>query len=167
MSYVGGILLYIHKYMKKLVLITSLALSTLMVTSAQINVTGGSVQGTVNGVPVSVGVGGYAGGVAAGAGQVNGGPLLQLLALAQTIVVRLVPFLIGIAVITFFWFLIKYVIAGGEDADGRRKALAGMGYALIAIFVMVSLWGIIGFAGNLLGINQGGTAPAPGLPIPQ
>lgn len=140
-------------------------LGSIMIAAAQITIGGGSVTGTVGGVPVSVGVGGTAG-VVAGAGQVNGGPLLQLLALAQTIVARLVPFAIGIAVLAFFFFLIKYIIMG-ESADDKKKNLAGMGYALIALFVMVSVWGIIGFAGSLLGIGQGGSVPVPGIPIPQ
>ena len=105
-------------------------------------------------------------GSAAQQGQVNGGALLTLLALAQTIVTRLVPFAVGVAVLAFFWFLIQYIFQGGESADGKGKSVKGMGYSILALFVMVSIWGIIGFFGSLVGVNQGGSVPIPGVPVP-
>jgi hypothetical protein len=30
---------------------------------------------------------------------------------------------------------------------------------------MVSIWGIVGFLGNILGINQGGSIPVPVVPV--
>jgi hypothetical protein len=32
-----------------------------------------------------------------------------------------------------------------------------MGWSIFAIFVMVSIWGIIGFIGGVTGIEQGGS----------
>ena len=96
-------------------------------------------------------------------GQVNGGALLNLLALAQNIVSRLVPFAVGIAVLVFFWFLISFIFKSG-DAAGRDESLKGMGYSILALFVMVSIWGIIGFFGSIFGISQGGSMPGFKLP---
>ncbi len=90
--------------------------------------------------------------------------LLRLLGLAQTIVSRLVPFLIGVAVLAFFWFLITFIVKGKESPDEQKKSLAGMGYSILAIFVMVSVWGIIGFFGSIFGIGQGGSMPGFKLP---
>jgi hypothetical protein len=42
-----------------------------------------------------------------------------------------------------------------------------MGYSILAIFVMVSIWGIIGFIGNTLGVGAGGGAPVPVVPVLQ
>jgi uncharacterized membrane protein YuzA (DUF378 family) len=95
---------------------------------------------------------------------VNLSPILALLAGAQVIVTRLVPFFIGLAVVVFFWFLIKFIVQGGQDPTAKDVSLKGMGYSILAIFVMVSIWGIIGFMASLTGIGQGGTAPAPGVP---
>lgn len=92
---------------------------------------------------------------------VNGTALLSLLGLAQELVNRLTPFLVGVAVLAFFYFLVMLIIKGGKSADGKEGALKGMGYSLLALFVMVSVWGIIGFFGNLLGVGQGGTVPVP------
>ena len=156
--------------MKKALLSISLIIAGAMVSSAQVIQVGGS--GTVNGTPVGVGVtvggtsGGQFGGTIGTQGQVNGSGLLSLLALAQNIVARLVPFAIGIAVLAFFWYLILFIWKGSEDGDEKKKSLAGMGYSILALFVMVAVWGIIGFMSSLLGIQTGGSVPVPGIPVP-
>lgn len=98
--------------------------------------------------------------------QVNGGAILGLLALAQTIVARLVPFAIGLAVLALFWFIIEFVWKGRSDPEAKSLSLKGMGYAVLAIFIMVSIWGIVGFLGSIVGIGQGGSVPTPGIPVP-
>lgn len=100
-------------------------------------------------------------------GQVNGGALLGLLALAQTLVARLVPFAIGLSIVVFFYYIIKFIIAGGQDPEAKTLSLKGMGFSVLAIFVMVSIWGIVGFLGSVTGISQGGVTPIPGIPVPQ
>jgi hypothetical protein len=104
-------------------------------------------------------------GAAANQGQVNGGAILQLLTLAQTIVARLVPFAIGIAVLAFFFFLIK-MITKGDNPDEQKKSMQGMGLSILALFLMVSIWGVIGFLGSVFGVNQGGNIPTPCIPVP-
>ncbi len=96
-------------------------------------------------------------------GQVNGSALLGLLQLAQDIVSKLIPFAIAVAVLVFFWFLITFIVKSGDPAE-RSKSLAGMGYSVLALFVMVSIWGIIGLLGSILGVGQGGTIPIPSVP---
>lgn len=98
-------------------------------------------------------------------GQVNGGALLQLLALAQEIMSRLVPFAVTAAVLVFFWFLIMF-ITKSSDATKRADYLKGMGFSILALFVMVSIWGIIGLLGSIVGVGQGGNIPIPGVPRP-
>lgn len=105
-------------------------------------------------------------GQTASAGQVNGGPLLSLLALAQTLVTRLVPFAVGLAVLAFFWFLIEFIWKGKSDPAKQQESMKGMGLSIIALFVMVSIWGLVGLIGNMFGVGQGGTAPIPGVPVP-
>lgn len=122
---------------------------------------GFQIGGTIGGVPVSFGSGGIA--VGNGFGGANTG-LLGLLALAQLIVKRAVPFLIGVAALAFFWFLIQFIWKGNESGEVQKKSLSGMAYSVLALFVMVSIWGIIGFMGSVVGINQGGTIPNTCLP---
>ncbi len=142
----------------------SFTLGNIMIASAQIN-----VGGTIGGVPVTAGTanGGTVNiGVQATQGQVNGNMLLQLLALAQTLVTRLVPFAIGVAVLAFFWYLVQFIWHGGESGEAKGKSMKGMGYSILALFVMVSIWGIIGALGGMIGIGQGGSVPIPGVPVP-
>ncbi len=99
-------------------------------------------------------------------GQVNGSALLSLLALAQALVSNLGVFAIGVAVLAFFWFLITFIWKGKDSPDEQSKSLRGMGYSVLALFVMVSIWGIIGLLGSITGVNQGGNIPIPGIPRP-
>lgn len=121
----------------------------LVVSSTIINVfaQGVTFNGTVSGTPFSLNFGNTA---------ANGSGVLGLLNLAQTIVARLVPFMIGLAVLAFFWFLVQFIWKGDEDPKKHAEGMKGMGYSLIALFAMVSIWGIIAFAGSILSIGQGG-----------
>lgn len=74
----------------------------------------------------------------------------------------LLPIAVTLAVLFFFWGLAEFILASGEESakeEGRRKMIWGV----VALFVIVSIWGIIAFLGNLLGIGQGGQAPVPGV----
>ncbi|MCF7843298.1 hypothetical protein K9M47_00185 [Candidatus Gracilibacteria bacterium] len=150
--------------MKKIIISTFLIIvSSSMFAAAQLN-----VGGTIGGVPVSVSTGN--GGVinigsgAQGMMGAGGSPILRLLGLAQTVVSRLVPFMIGVAVIAFFWFLIQYIWKGDESAGKRQEGLKGMGYSLLALFVMVSVWGIIAVMSSILGVGVGGGLPPLEMP---
>lgn len=88
----------------------------------------------------------------------------NLIAGTGGLVRMLPPILLGAAVVVFFFFLIRYLIAGKNDPAEKKKELKRMMYSLIAIFVMVTLWGIIAFAGDLIGINPNVAVTAPSLP---
>lgn len=69
------------------------------------------------------------------------------------------PILIGLALLAFFWGLIKYIFSQGDDGkkDGKGLMIGG----IIAIFVMVSIVGIVAFIGRAFGIGQGEILPVP------
>ncbi len=87
-------------------------------------------------------------------GQVNISPLQNLLGGAQALVSQAVPFLIGLAVITFFYGLVMFIWKGKEGGENLTKSKQFMMYSLVAIFVMVSIWGIIVFMQNILGLGN-------------
>ncbi len=91
-------------------------------------------------------------------------PLVNILKLLQLLATRLVPFLIGLAVLAFFWFLIEFIWKGRDDKDAQTKARSGMGWSILALFIMVSIWGIILFLGGVTGIKQGGNMTGFNLP---
>src|SRR3989344_3280203 len=66
--------------------------------------------------------------------------LLDTLALVSSFLNALIGVFITIAIVVFFWGLIRYLVSVGEE---KSEGLQIMFYGVIAIFVMVSLWGII------------------------
>lgn len=76
----------------------------------------------------------------------------------------LVYVVIGIAVILFFWGIIKYVISGANNEEGRREARDLIVYGIIGIFVMVAIWGLVYLIGAILGVTIGGTTQTPDFP---
>lgn len=73
----------------------------------------------------------------------------------------LIPIVIGFAFIYFVWGLTKYITAEGDEkrSEGRSIMIQG----IIAMFVIVSIWGLVDFLGNLLGVTSGGSANLPTL----
>ena len=88
--------------------------------------------------------------------------ITNLLAQAGGIISMLPKLLLGVAVVLFFWYLIKYFIT--ETPDEKNLAVKRMSYSLAAIFIMVTLWGIIAFFGDAIGLNPTATVFAPQLP---
>ncbi len=66
-----------------------------------------------------------------------------------------IPFATTLAVIYFIWEVGKYVVAADDKAKGEARK--GMINGAIALFVVVSIWGIIRFIGTTVGVQQGGT----------
>lgn len=89
-------------------------------------------------------------------GGVTFSPLTTLIGKIQEILDRLVPFLISLAVVGLFWFMLKFVWKGADNPDERKKAKEGVMWSLFAIFLMVGIWGIMKFISYTLGIGLGG-----------
>ena len=92
----------------------------------------------------------------AGAQQANLEYFSRLLNNLGGLVNGAIPLLIGIALLIFFWGLVKYIQkpgGGGEHGgtDGKKIMIAG----LVGLFIMVSVWGIIRVAQTVLGVQSG------------
>ncbi|MBC7836948.1 hypothetical protein H7X87_04210 [Acetobacteraceae bacterium] len=97
-------------------------------------------------------------------GSTSSGPQLRPLAIfvanLTAIVNTAIPLLIALALLTFFWGLVRYLWkAGGSKGEGQSKNL--MIWGLIALFVMVSVWGIINLAQGAFGITGNERVPLP------
>lgn len=92
------------------------------------------------------------------------GPIHALITNVGRIVAALVPILITLALVVFFFGLVRYLWggSGAKHAAGRNLMIWG----LIALFVMVSVWGIIELAQDALGIDakSGTTIPTGFVP---
>lgn len=70
------------------------------------------------------------------------------------------PIVVGLALLAFFWGLVKYIFAAGEE-DKKSEGIRLMIGGIIAIFVIVSVAGIVAWIGGNLGIGQGGSLDTP------
>lgn len=74
--------------------------------------------------------------------------------LLEIIVGTLVPLVISLAVIYFLYGIVKYLIAAGDETK-RKESVKVITYGLIAIFVMVCVWGLVSFITNTFGVSVG------------
>ncbi len=80
------------------------------------------------------------------------GNIRNLIVAVKGIVNLLIPIAVAVTVVVFFWGLIKYVSGSGKGHEqGRNIMIAG----IIALFIEVTLWGVVGFVQNAIGINPG------------
>jgi len=85
-------------------------------------------------------------------GSISG--LSSVVTSIRTLLNSLIPILIALAVIYFFWGLITFIRAAGDDkkrTEGKNQMLWG----IIAIAVMVSIFGIIAWLQGTLGVQTG------------
>ncbi|OGZ07800.1 MAG: hypothetical protein A3D65_05730 [Candidatus Lloydbacteria bacterium RIFCSPHIGHO2_02_FULL_50_13] len=64
----------------------------------------------------------------------------------------IIPVLIGIAVVIFFWGLVKF-IAHADDEKAVTEGKQFMIWGMVGIFVIVALWSIVGFIQEELGLD--------------
>ena len=96
-------------------------------------------------------------------------PLLASAATIETILVTVkrlmdlgIPILITLALLYFLFGLGEYVLESHDDAkktEGRNRMI----YGVVALFVMVSVWGLVGVIASQFGITAGGQIPIPSI----
>jgi uncharacterized membrane protein YidH (DUF202 family) len=97
------------------------------------------------------------------------GPLASTFNQVSSLVGLLIPLLLSVAVLLFFWGLVKFIANASDEAakeEGKRLMIWGM----IAIFVMVSFWSIIGYVQQSTGISGSvvtGSAPTLSNVVPR
>ena len=94
----------------------------------------------------------------------NLAPLKNLVRAVGDVLNLLVPVLIALALVVFFIGLVRYVWgSSGEDSKASAKNIMIAG--LVALFVMVSVWGIVRLAQNALGIGPDQISNTPYVPL--
>lgn len=84
----------------------------------------------------------------------------SLFLLASNLLNALIGILITLAIVVFFWGLVKYLLSGGATEDAH-KGIHQMIWGVVAIFVMVSIWGLIGLLQRTFQVeNRGAILPA-------
>lgn len=86
----------------------------------------------------------------------GGNDAFDLLGVISNIFGVIIPILITFAVIWVIVGVIKYATADGEE--DQTKARKMILHAIIALFVIVSIWGLVAILGRTFGVGQGGTS---------
>ena len=76
------------------------------------------------------------------------------------IIQKIIPIMFAIAIIYFFWGLIQYIRSAGDP----KKAAEGRGimiYGVLALAVMVSVYGLIGWLQGAVGLTPSTTISLP------
>ena len=85
-----------------------------------------------------------------------------LITRAGDLIQQLIPITAAIALLVFFWGLVKFITKAGDEAalaEGRRLMIWGV----VALFVLVTVWGLTEFIGNQLNIQPRSIQPIPSI----
>jgi len=86
------------------------------------------------------------------------GNVSSLLISVGTLINTALPIVVGLALLGFFWGLAMFVFNANDPekhAEGRNIMIWGV----VALFVMVAVWGLVNFVGSALNIQTGGSTP--------
>jgi len=100
--------------------------------------------------------------------------LAPALAFAQTIndivgtiggiIQAITPIVVALALLYFFWGLAKYILAAGDEGS-KQEGKGIMIWGIIALFVMVAVWGLVQVLVETFGVEEGGTQEVPTVNI--
>ncbi|MDD5318289.1 MAG: hypothetical protein PHF79_00495 [Candidatus Pacebacteria bacterium] len=89
--------------------------------------------------------------------------VFSLLATATALINQLLPFIISLTVLVFLWGILMYVTSGA-DTEKRAEARGYMIWGIIALFVMVSVWGLVNILAKSIPGLDNTPINAPSLP---
>jgi hypothetical protein len=103
----------------------------------------------------------------------------DILCTAGKLIGQATPIIAALSLLAFFWGLAMYLfsLSGSSDAashmgggygiqaaaspQGKKMGRTIMVYGIIVLFVMVSIWGIVGLLQQTFGLSSGGTLTPP------
>jgi len=65
-----------------------------------------------------------------------------------------VPLIVSLAVVYFLFGIVKYLLSAGDETK-RKESIKVITFGLIALFVMVSVWGLVSLITNTFGVSVG------------
>ena|SRR3989338_3732704 len=88
--------------------------------------------------------------------QLDTNPKLQHLLKYVTCIISsaVIPLIFALAVAMFVWGVVQFVIYSDEEAK-KAKGKQFMLWGIIALTVMISVWGLVSILGNTFGVNTG------------
>jgi len=65
-----------------------------------------------------------------------------------------VPLIITLALVYFLFGIVKYLTSAGDESK-RKESVKVITFGIIALFVMVSVWGVVSFITNTFDVPVG------------
>jgi len=87
-----------------------------------------------------------------------GTTLVTALGVVKAVLDLLIPIVITLAVVMFFFGLAQYILKAGEEKTKGRDIMI---YGIITLFVMVAVWGLVQVIANTFNVNIGGSVNLP------
>lgn len=84
----------------------------------------------------------------------------QLLNSFGVLVQTAIPIAFALAILGFFFGLARYIFSAGDE-EKRKEGKSMMVWGLVAVFVLVSLFGIIRLFQRTLGVGEGNVITQP------
>lgn len=82
--------------------------------------------------------------------------LFAIIQIIKDLINTLLPVVIALTLLVFIYGIFKMVLSG-DDTKGREEARGYIIFGIIALFVMVSVWGLVNILVSTLYLNN--TAP--------
>ncbi len=79
------------------------------------------------------------------------GNISNLVDSASGIINKVIPILFTLALLGFFWGLVRFLFGGAEDKDQAKNIMI---WGVVALAVMASVWGLVNFLGSAFNINK-------------
>ena len=149
--------------MKKLLALSALTMFGFSLMASAITNVCVSLSGTAYTACMNDAGAGTGGSLSNNVSQGAGANVLNIITQTQDIVSQLAPLGISLAVVALFYGIVMFIFKK-DDAEAHDKWLKFMGMAILGLFVMVSVWGLVSFIGGMFGVAQGGGIATPALP---
>ena len=78
--------------------------------------------------------------------------LFDLIRLFLDVLNALIPLLIGLALVGFLWGVAQFILAA-DDVTKRKEGGKKMLWGIIALFVMISVWGLVAILASTFGVG--------------
>ncbi len=86
----------------------------------------------------------------------------RLIDQVQNLVARLIPIVIGLALLVFLWGVLRYLFSKEDTEKGQAKSF--MLWGIITLFVMVSVWGLVQIVSDTVFGTGGPREIVPSIP---
>jgi len=93
----------------------------------------------------------------------QGGDLQGVATNIFDVIKALIPIVFALALLYFFWGLAKYILAAGNEAS-KQDGKGIMIWGIIALFVMVSVWGLVKILQATFNISDSENITLPAVP---